>query len=146
MSRLAFGRKVNFVRTAERQQLEEAMATNWSNRIEITSTTVATKKYILAWNPDTHVWGCSCPAWRMQVKKNGGVRTCKHVRAIEGLQPEEMANVERRLESQHIETNFGKAIEEAKKKLLAAGYVVEDAADELRLQQEAEYSVRGTVS
>lgn len=119
------------------------MPTNWESRIEITSTTNPNKKYVLAFNADTGQWGCSCPAWRFV--KNG-VRNCKHAKAVAGLEPSQMPDVERRLEHAHIGTNFGKAIEKAKAQLLAAGYVVEDAADELRLQQEAEYSVRGTIS
>lgn len=116
--------------------------TVWSNRIEITSTTDPNKTYVLSWKEAEGIWGCSCMRWRMA---RNGVRDCKHVRAVAGLNPTQMGQVENSLQERGIGTNFGKAIQAAKEALLAAGYCVEDAADELRLQQEAEFQVKGKI-
>lgn len=112
--------------------------TNWTERIDITSTTDPDKKYVLAWNADKEEWGCSCMRWRMA---RNGVRDCKHVRAVSGLTPQSLGSVEQGLAAHGIGTDFGRQITSAKEQLLAAGYLVEDAADELRLQQEAEFAV-----
>ena len=121
---------------------DSKQGTTWTNRIEITSTTDPNKTYILSWKAAEGIWGCSCMRWRMA---RNGVRDCKHVRAVAGLDPTQMCQVENSLQERGIGTNFGKAIQAAKDALLAAGYMVEDAADELRLQQEAEFQVKGKV-
>jgi hypothetical protein len=53
----------------------------WENRYEIQSTTNPEKKYILAKNKASGLWGCSCPAYRFR-------RTCTHVQNLDLPTPE----------------------------------------------------------
>lgn len=49
-----------------------------SHRMQIRSES-SNRLYVVARNKKTLEWGCSCPGW---IHAKGGVRTCKHMRAI----------------------------------------------------------------